>query len=338
MNRSRNLYVFMLDNFIWVLLLILVVVAALFVPKFFSVRNFLNILYHSTAFSMMVLGMTFCLLVGQFDLSIESVYAFGPAIGALFMLEWFHVSPVIAIFITIFVGAGIGLINGIMAVKVGVNAFLQTLCTLIILRGVVLYLIPQGLYEIPSAYLFMGEYVIPGTRIPIAIFIFLSLFVVAHFVITRTPFGKNLIASGSNQRAAFMAGIDTDTLRIWAFIISGALAALGGLLLVGRMGSVTNSMGDGAILEVFAAAVLGGVSLDGGKGSITGALGGLLFLSTISNVLSLWGLNPFLVAAIQGFILLMAVIIENCREKLYGLLMRQEMGGVKHENQQRASA
>ncbi len=335
----RKSAVFMIDNYIWVLLVFLVAVAAIFIPKFFSTQNFLNVFYQSTSFSMMVLGMTFCLLIGQFDLSIESVFAFGPAIGTLFMLHWFpHSSPYLAILVTLVAGSAVGLFNGLMTVKLGVNAFLQTLCMLIILRGFVLFLIPMGIYQIPNPYLLLGEYVIPGTRFPIAIIVCLLLFLLAHLIITRTPFGKNLIASGSNPRAAFLAGIDTGKLRIWAFILSGTLAALGGLLLVGRMGAVTNSMGNGDIMQVFAAAVLGGISLDGGKGSISGALGGVLVLSMISNVLNLGGVSPFLIQAIQGVLLLLAVVIENFRESFYRLVTRQDIRRVINDNEQRASA
>jgi len=335
----RKTAVFMIDNYIWVLLLFLIVVATFLVPRFFSTQNFLAVLYQSTSFSMMVLGMTFCLLIGQFDLSIESVFAFGPAIGTLFMLTWFpHSSPYLAIVVTILAGAAVGLFNGLMTVKLGVNAFLQTLCMLIILRGFVLFLIPMGIYRIPSPYLFLGEYIIPGTRFPLAIIICLLLFLLAHLVITKTPFGKNLIASGSNQRAAFLAGIDTGKLRIWAFVLSGGLAALGGLLLVGRMGAVENSMGNGDIMQVFAAAVLGGISLNGGKGSISGALGGLLVLSMISNVLNLGGCSPFLIQAIQGVLLLLAVVIENFRERLYHLVTRQDLRRNASDYEQRASA
>lgn len=315
---TKSLGIVIIENFIWILVLVVAVVAAFTVPKFFTVRNLLNLGYQSASFSMMVLGMAFCLMVGQFDLSLESTFAFAPAIGVLFMLDWFpNVPPIIAIFITILVGAGVGMFNGVMVVKLGINAFLQTLSTLIILRGIVLYLIPQGLYEIPASYLFLGEYVISGTTIPLVVPLSIFIFLLAHFIITRTPFGRDLLAIGSNEAAAFLAGVNISKVKLSAFVISGIFSALGGLFLVGRMASVTNMMGSGDILEVFAATVLGGVALSGGVGSMIGAFGGVIVLSEISNILSLSGVNPFLVQATQGSILLIAIISENSRETLY---------------------
>jgi ribose/xylose/arabinose/galactoside ABC-type transport system permease subunit len=312
--------IFFLDNFIWVLLLLLAVIATLSIPSFFTVKNFTNILYNCSSFAFMVLAMTFVLFLGQFDLSIESVYAFGPAIGAMFMLKWFSWNPVLCIVVTLVAGGLVGLFNAVMTVKLKINAFLMTLCMLMILRGVVLYLIPQGLYDIPESYLFLGDYKIPGTNIPIAILLVLLLYILADIVVRRTSYGRNLIATGSNGKAAYLAGINTDKIKMISFVLSGLFAALGGLLAAGRIGSITNGMGDGQIMEVFAAAVLGGISPDGGKGKVIGALGGVIFLQTISNVLTMSGVNPFLIQVIEGALLLKAVVIDNVRLKLYTVI------------------
>lgn len=320
MKMKTKVAIFFLDNFIWVLLLLLAVIATLSIPSFFTVKNFTNILYNCSSFAFMVLAMTFVLFLGQFDLSIESVYAFGPAIGAMFMLKWFSWNPVLCIVVTLVAGGLVGLFNAVMTVKLKINAFLMTLCMLMILRGVVLYLIPQGLYDIPESYLFLGDYKIPGTNIPIAILLVLLLYILADIVVRRTSYGRNLIATGSNGKAAYLAGINTDKIKMISFVLSGLFAALGGLLAAGRIGSITNGMGDGQIMEVFAAAVLGGISLDGGKGKVIGALGGVIFLQTISNVLTMSGVNPFLIQVIEGALLLMAVVIDNVRLKLYTVI------------------
>ncbi len=320
MKMKTKVAIFFLDNFIWVLLLLLAVIATLSIPSFFTVKNFTNILYNCSSFAFMVLAMTFVLFLGQFDLSIESVYAFGPAIGAMFMLKWFSWNPVLCIVVTLVAGGLVGLFNAVMTVKLKINAFLMTLCMLMILRGVVLYLIPQGLYDIPESYLFLGDYKIPGTNIPIAILLVLLLYILADIVVRRTSYGRNLIATGSNGKAAYLAGINTDKIKMISFVLSGLFAALGGLLAAGRIGSITNGMGDGQIMEVFAAAVLGGISPDGGKGKVIGALGGVIFLQTISNVLTMSGVNPFLIQVIEGALLLKAVVIDNVRLKLYTVI------------------
>jgi ribose/xylose/arabinose/galactoside ABC-type transport system permease subunit len=238
----------------------------------------------------------------------------------MFMLKWFSWNPVLCIVVTLVAGGLVGLFNAVMTVKLKINAFLMTLCMLMILRGVVLYLIPQGLYDIPESYLFLGDYKIPGTNIPIAILLVLLLYILADIVVRRTSYGRNLIATGSNGKAAYLAGINTDKIKMISFVLSGLFAALGGLLAAGRIGSITNGMGDGQIMEVFAAAVLGGISPDGGKGKVIGALGGVIFLQTISNVLTMSGVNPFLIQVIEGALLLKAVVIDNVRLKLYTVI------------------
>lgn len=320
--RRKTFYTLLLDNFIWLLVIILFVIASIGVARFFSLQNLRNILYNSSSFAMMVLGMIFVLYLGQMDLSLESTYAFAPAIATLCMQKWFHFNGVAGIFITLGVGALVGLVIGFLTVKLNINSFLLTLCVLMILRGLVNFWIPQGIYDISPAYTFLGEYNIPGIKIPLAIIIVLALYILCHFIVKKTAYGRNLIAAGSNPKAAFLSGINVGRLKIISFTMAGLLAAFGGLLLVGRMGSVTNGMGNGAIMEVFAAAVLGGISLNGGKGKILGAFGGVIFLQAVSSVLNLSDVSPFLVTVIQGVLLLVAVIIENFRTKLYQVVDR----------------
>ncbi len=322
MIKSKKLVVGMLDNFIWVLLIGLIIIGSVGIDRFFSVDNFMNIFYNSSSYGMMVLGMAFVMLLGQLDLSIESIYAFGPSIAVLCITKWMGLDPVLGILLTLGVGMLMGWINGLLSVKMGINPFLVTLCTMMIMRGTVLFLIPQGLFDIPSQYTWLGFATIPGTTIPIAVFIFVGIFIFADIMLKRTTFGKNLIATGSNATSAYLAGINISRIKLWAFSIAGLCAAMGGLLMVGRMGSVTNSMGDGAIMQVIAACILGGVNMNGGKGTAIGAMGGILFLIAVQNVLTMSGFSPFLIQVVQGLILLAAIVFDNLREKLYHRLMQ----------------
>lgn len=326
MNAFKKFYLLVLDNFIWLLVIILLIIGSAGIPKFFSPQNFINILYHSSAMGMMILGMSFCLLAGQMDLSIESTFAFAPAIGILLMDKWLPgISPIVAIIATLIVGGLVGLVNGLIVVKLKINSFLETLAMLIILRGLVLFLLPQGIFDIPNSFLAMGEYSsnLAGLKIPIAIFIFIGIFIIAHFIMNNSFFGKNVIATGSNPFGAFISGINIGRIYIYVFIISGIAAAFGGILLVGRIGSILNQMGDGDILLVFAGTVLGGISLQGGRGKVINALGGALLLVIVSTLLNLSGVSPFLITTIQGLILLGAIILGNARELLYKVALMQ---------------
>ncbi|MDD5017086.1 MAG: ABC transporter permease [Eubacteriales bacterium] len=320
--KIKRASLFLLDNFIWVLLIILIVSAS-GIPNFFSIRNFSNILYNSTAAGMMTLGMVFCLLVGHLDLSVEATYAFAPSMAVLFMVQWASIPPIAAVILTIIFGVIIGAFNGFISVKLSINPFMLTLCMQIILRGLVLYFIPQGIFGLPDGFTFLGGSKVFGTDIQLAVILFIAIFLIAHFVMKNFAFGKNLIATGSNKNAAYLTGVNTDKVRIIAFILSGTLSAIGGLFMAGRIGSVTNTMGEGAVMTVLASAVLGGVSMNGGKGTVLGAMGGVIFMSAISNVLTMWGFSPFLVSVVQGTLLLAAILFDNAREKLYLAIMRK---------------
>jgi ribose/xylose/arabinose/galactoside ABC-type transport system permease subunit len=324
MDNLKKLYLMILDNFIWVLVLIFLIYGFSVIPRFFSFVNIINIIYHGAALSMMILAMGFVLLSGQLDLSLESTYAFGPSIGVLLMMKWIPVvPPLLGLLVTLLVGAGVGLVNGFIVVKLKINSLLATLATLIIIRGLVLFLIPQGFYNIKPNYLFLGEAKIPGTIIPVAIPISISIYILCNFIINNTSFGKKVKSTGSNSEAAYIAGVNINKTWIIVFTIAGLLSSFGGILLVGRIGSLLNLMGEGDILLVFAGAVLGGISLSGGQGKLINALGGTVLLMVIATLLNLSGISPFLVRAFQGIILLVAILLGNLREIFYKSIMKK---------------
>jgi len=306
-----------LDNFIWILVLLFLVIASVAVNGFFSVDNFINMSFHSASLSMMILGMAFCLLSKQMDLSVESTYVIAPAIGILISTRLFPGIPDnFAVFFALIAGGIIGFINGLLVVKLRINSFLATLAMLIVLRGLVEYLLPIGIFEVPTLFGKLGAdtFIIGDYAIPYTIFIYFSIFFIANFIIRNTVFGKNVVAVGSNATAAFIAGIKVDSTHIFVFIVSGICAAFGGVLAVGKMGSVMNQLGNGDILFVFAGTVLGGVSLDGGKGKIMNALGGGLLLTIITTILNYSEVSPYLIRAIQGLTLLVAIVLNNIIE------------------------
>lgn len=305
------------DNFIWVLIIFFLAVASITIDGFFTVENFINMSFHSASLSMMVLGMAFCLLSKQMDLSLESTYVIAPAIGVLLVTRWFPGIPAnFAVIFAIITGALIGLINGLLVVKLRINSFLATLAMLIVLRGSVEYLLPVGIFEVPSLFGFLGAdtFLLGSFEIPYTIFIYIAVFFIADFIIRNTVFGKDVVAVGSNATAAFIAGIRVERVHILVFVVSGMCAAFGGVLAVGKMGSVMNQLGNGDILFVFAGTVLGGVSLDGGKGKIMNALGGGLLLTIITTILNYSEVSPYLIKAIQGLTLLVAMVLNNVIE------------------------
>ena len=256
------------------------------------------------------------MLAGQLDLSLESTYGFAPAIAVLLMKQWAPhiVSPVLAIFVALLVGAAVGLFNGVASVLMRVNAFLITLAMLLLLRGVLVALIPEGIYYLPGGYTFLGSARVGG--VPLAIFVLLAAYVLVYMIMRYHSFGKALQAVGSNVQAAHIAGIHVQRTLMLAFVCAGTFAALGGLLEVGRTQSVSSDTGSGSILLVFAAVILGGTSISGGHGRVTGVAGAVLVLAAVDNLLNLSGIDPSIRQIVYGVILLAGIYIASIQDRI----------------------
>jgi simple sugar transport system permease protein/ribose transport system permease protein len=274
---------------------------------------------------MLVLGEGLILVIGHLDLSIESTLVFAPGVAMLLATRWlpFPLDPVTAIILTLAIGALIGLFNGICIAKIEVNPFLQTLSMMIILRGLALFLIPLSIFPLDKIYTYAGQARMIG-NIPVAVPIVFMIFLVFHFIMQYTSFGRYFMATGGNARASYISGINTKRMVIYAFVIAGLLAAVAGLLAAGRQNSVSNTMGEGMVLLAFAGAILGGASLEGGKGTPLGMLGGALLLGMFSNSLNLLGVGVTLVYATQGALIFVAIVLDRVRLKVRNYLLHQE--------------
>jgi simple sugar transport system permease protein len=285
-------------------------------PIFLHRENLTNILQQQSEISLLVLGEALVLLTGRMDLSLESTFGLAPGIAAWMVLPagvahglgWMPGG--LAIPITLLIGALVGLVNGLLIVKFRLNGFIVTLGMLIVLRGLLTGISGgRTFFNLPGSFLYLGNAVWLG--LPASIWICVALYAVAIVVTGYTRFGRSLYAIGGNQDAARTAGIRVDRV-LWAtLVIASLLAALGGLLLTGRLASVAADQGNGAIFTVFAAAVIGGVSLNGGKGTIFGAFTGILLLYMIQNVLTLAGVPAQWIGALNGAIILAALIISR---------------------------
>jgi simple sugar transport system permease protein len=250
------------------------------------------------------------------DLSLESTFGLAPGVAA-----WLTVavgsgaglgvlSGVWAIPVTLAVGALIGAINALLIVRFGLNGFIVTLGMLIVLRGLLTGLSGgQTFFNLPPSMLYLGSALWFG--VPASIWLCLLLFAVGIVLLGFTRYGRALYAIGGNVDAAKAAGIRTDRV-LWTVLVGASLlAALGGLLMSGHLASVAAAQGDGAIFTVFAAAVIGGVSLNGGKGTMFGAFTGILLLYMIQNVLTLAGVPAQWIQALNGAIILIALILSR---------------------------
>jgi simple sugar transport system permease protein len=297
-------------------IIVIAIVGQIVNPVFLHTDNLLNVLQTMSEIAVLVLAETLVLVAGKMDLSLESTFGLAPGIAA-----WLTVAPGVthglglvpggwAIPITLAVGALIGTFNGLLIVRFRLNGFIVTLGMLIVIRGLLTGVSGgRTFFGLPSSMLYLSNTNWLG--MPASIWVCLSAFAIAIVVLGFTVPGRALYAIGGNVDAARAAGIRTDRVMWLTLVIASTLAAFGGLLLAGRLASVAASQGTGDIFTVFAAAVIGGVSLNGGKGSMFGAFTGVLLLYMIQNVLTLGGVPAQWISALNGAIILIALIVSR---------------------------
>jgi simple sugar transport system permease protein len=296
------------------LIVLAMIVGTILHPAFFTERNLVNILQQSSELSVLVLAEAIILIVGKFDLSLESIVGVAPMIAAWLALDTslngsgLDANPYLAISVLFVVGVAIGTFNGFLIVRLGLNAFITTLAMLILLRGVSIGLTNgRTLYDLPEPLLYLGNARWLG--LPASVWVSAGLYAIGTFILSYHRWGRALYAIGGNAEAARAAGIRVDQYVWTVFAIAGGLAALSGLMLTGRMASVLSGQGQNMIFTVFAAAVIGRISLNGGKGSIIGALFGVILLGIISNILTLSNIETFWISATYGAIILLSLIL-----------------------------
>ncbi len=315
--KNKKVIIALLDNLIWPLLILIVIIFHFISDKFLTTFNITNILIHAAVLGILTVGQSFTLITGNFDLSAESTLAIAALIGAWLILPSEAPNfggdiflPVgLAIIALLVLGLIAGWINGFLITRLKMNNFIVTLAMMIILRGFML-VISEGntMSGLPDAFKALGHNDLG--KIPVSVLMMVIVFIIAHIIMQYTQFGRNLYAVGGNRDAALAAGISPDKHTRQVYLISGFLAALGGLMLAGRTGVICENMGSGMIFEIQAAAVIGGISLQGGRGMMLGAFGGVLLLSIIDSGLSLMRVSSFWIEIFSGLIILVAMTID----------------------------
>lgn len=314
-DRTRMM-LFAMDNLIWPILLVAFIVFSILLPEIFTqYGNIEFLLYTSAGLGAITLAEAICLISGNFDLSVGSVAGFSSMFTALALTTWFPAIPgVVGILIILAIGGAIGFLNGFFIAKFDVNPFLQTLSALIVFEGGILVLSTRSVYDLPDSYLWLGGvdislgWLLPQP-VPVAVIFMLVLFITMWFVLMKTRFGRAVYAVGGDEESSAEAGIDTDRIVIAVFVLSGMLAATGGLLLTGFNGGATPTLGTSQLFPAFTAAVIGGVSLFGGRGNVFNALGGVLLLSTIAAGLVMLNIDPQIIQTINGLVLFAAILL-----------------------------
>ncbi|GAA2009723.1 ABC transporter permease [Nakamurella flavida] len=299
-----------LNNIVWVLLVLFAIVGYLLNPFFFSIPNAQNILVQATTLGFLAVGIAFTLLIGEIDLSVVGVLGFSGAIGAVAVNN--GVPPLLSILLVIATGGLIGLINGFCVAKLKMNSLITTLAVGLTLGGAVLAITEGTTITIDQpGYTFIGTQSIGGWPImPLALVI---LFVVVFVLLNRTRWGRSIYATGGSERASFAAGVRTTRVRMSAFVVSGLLAGCAGWIATAYLSGVNSTIGSDILLYAIAAPVIGGVSLTGGVGKVAGILGGILLITVVQVGLQLSSISAYYITMAGGAMIFVAVLIDIVR-------------------------
>jgi rhamnose transport system permease protein len=295
-----------------VVLALLVIATTAAEPRFLHLTNVQFILVDTTIFALLALGETMVVLTRNVDLSIGSILG----LSAFLSADQFGHHPGISIPVVFLIGLAIGLAcgfaNGVLTVVGRVPSLVVTLATLYIIRGIDVLVVGGGQVvasSLPNAFVEIPKKTVAG--IPVLAIVVAVVVGIGAYYLRSFRSGRELYAIGSNPDAARLAGIPSGWRVFTAFLVSGAIAGVAGVLYAARYGTIDSTAGSGYELQVIAAVVVGGVAIFGGSGSVVGAAFGALLLNTILSALYVLGVSPFWNQAIAGALLLGAIALDR---------------------------
>jgi ribose transport system permease protein len=310
---SRSISLAQSLGLFWVLI-VLCAIAIYLSPSFLQFGNLMNVGRQIALFGIVSIGMTFVILTKGIDLSVGSIVGVVAVTTAMLLASGMSI-PVVMV-IALLLGVVFGAVNGIGVVAFGMPPFIMTLGTLVMGRGIAMTIAngePQNLGDATDAFYFLGGGFLLG--VPVPIWIFAAVAVVAFVVLRSTAYGRQVYAVGSNTEAARLAGINVHAVLLSVYVISGFLAALTALITVSRLTVGEPTAGTNLELEAIAIVVIGGTSLFGGEGTIIGTVIGAAIIAVIANILNLLGISPFTQQIVKGAIIIAAVMFEVYRHR-----------------------
>lgn len=282
--------------------------------NFLSIRNFVNIGIYSSIMGITAAATTLVLISGCIDISVGATMGLTGMISALLLKAGMPIA--VAVLAALLAGAAVGAFNGLLVSKGKIVPMIATLASMSIVRGIS-YLTNGGISIVISnkSFTWLGRgYVGP---VPFILIVIAFVYIGVHYLLRYTAYGRKLYATGANQRAGYLAGINTDRTILGVYILNGVFAGLSGVLMAAQSGAGLPAAGDTYEMTIISACVLGGTSINGGKGNVWGTLVGVLLLTTISNGLTMFGISSFWQQIIKGTILVAAVLIDAWRSGSY---------------------
>lgn len=303
-------------------------------PYFFTVGNLTNVINQSSITAILAVGQTFVIITAGIDLSVGAIAALSASVAAVFMTQQLTlagmslgpVSFVIGLLVAIVVGILCGALNGFIINKGRIPDFIASLGTLTIFRGIALLItgglpVPSHITAtelkgyLPEQMIWLGSGDIFG--IPVAGLIALLMVFIGWFILRYTALGRATYAVGGNKEAARVSGININRTKLAVYVICGLMAAVGGIVLAGRLNSANALMAETANLNSIAAVVIGGTNLFGGEGGVIGSLIGALIMGVLANGLNLLNVSAFWQRVIQGTVIIIVVIFDQWRRRKF---------------------
>jgi erythritol transport system permease protein len=299
-------------------------------PNFLSAANAVIVSKHVALNAFLAIGMTFVIITGGIDLSVGSIVGLCAMVAGWLVLNgvdlgigytvWFNTLEIVGI--TLGVGIGVGLINGLLITRLNVAPFIATLGTLYIARGAALLssegrTFPNlaGSEEFGTAsFPFIGSGNLLG--LPVMIWLLIAVALGAHYISRRTPLGRHIYAVGGNERGAALSGVKVGRIKLFVYAFSGFCAALVGIIIASQLQAAHPATGETFELNAIAAAVLGGTSMSGGRGRIFGTIIGAFVIGILSDGLIMMGVSSFWQTVIKGVVIVLAVVVDQAQSRL----------------------
>ncbi len=320
--RANSLLLHGLNHVALFLFLAVLAVFSVLSPRFFTGANLANLLVQASSTAIVGIGMTFVLLTAGVDLSVGAIMFVAAAVAGKLVLG--GASLPVALLAILAVGIVCGVLNAMLITRLRIIAFIATLGTLYVGRGLGLWLTQTRAMNLPDSFLALGSAKWLG--VPLPLWIFAAVLAGAHLVLTRTPFGRQIYALGDNPDAAKKAGLNTRRLLASVYVISGLCAAVGGILSLAQLGAVSPTFGTNREFGAIAAAVLGGTSLFGGRGAVfPGTVLGALLIQGVENGLVILNADPYLYPLVTSSIIFVAVLADAARSSLLERLGRRRI-------------
>jgi ribose transport system permease protein len=305
----RGLRSFRQVRILGAIVVISLVMSLLYPEQFLSVATLKAILLSLFAYAIIACGMTVLLVSGGFDLSVGSVMALGGMVAAIEM-RYYAMPVAVAIGGGLLAAAACGLVNGLVIARAGVNPFITTLASMILVRGIV-KIVSGGtdVSGLPDSFNAIGQATLLGVQVPILVS--LALVAVGDVLLRNVRAFRANYFIGASEKAALLSGIDVRRTKIANYVLSSTLAGLAGILMTARLGNASVTAGTGVELKVITAVILGGASLSGGEGTILGSFLGCLLMAILVSAIVILPIDVYWEDAVVGAILLLAVLFDR---------------------------